>query len=66
MKVLDKIKSSKFEQKFANLMKSGRWNKKNGIVQAMNRLTRLQSLAFLRRIDSPNNEKISSKLESPR
>jgi DNA-directed RNA polymerase beta subunit len=47
-------------------MMTGNWGKKKGVAQMYPRLTFLQSLSFLRRVDAPSSDASTSKLTGPR
>lgn len=60
--VIKQIKPSTIEQGFNNSLATGNWGKKKGVAQALQRLSYLQTLTFLRRIDLPGVDDASNKL----
>ena len=64
--IINQIKPSIIEQGIKSAMMTGNWGKKKGVAQMFPRLTFLQSISFLRRIDAPGGDATSSKLTGPR
>lgn len=64
--IINQIKPSIIEQGIKSAMMTGNWAKKKGVAQMFPRLTYLQSISFLRRVDAPGADASSSKLTGPR
>jgi DNA-directed RNA polymerase beta subunit len=64
--IINQIKPSIIEQGIKSAMMTGNWAKKTGVAQMFPRLTYLQSISFLRRVDAPGADASSSKLTGPR
>ena len=64
--IINQIKPSIIEQGIKSAMMTGNWGKKKGVAQMFPRLTFLQSISFLRRVDAPGSDASSSKLTGPR
>ena len=64
--IINQIKPSIIEQGIKSAMMTGNWGKKKGVAQMFQRLTFLQSISFLRRVDAPSTDASSSKLTGPR
>lgn len=64
--VISNIKPNIIEQGFKAALSTGRWIKRQGVAQMLQRLTYLQTISFLRRIDAPGGDASSGKLTSPR
>jgi DNA-directed RNA polymerase II subunit RPB2 len=62
LNIINQIKPSNIEQGIKSAMMTGNWGKKKGVAQMYPRLTFLQSLSFLRRVDFPNSDTTTSKL----
>lgn len=63
------IKSSIIEHGIRKKLSRGQWPKRDGVAQVLERLTFLQAISFLRRVDSPNNQQkkeVSGRLIGPR
>ena len=66
LNVINQIKPSTIEQNIKSAMMTGNWGKKKGVAQMYPRLTFLQSLSFLRRVDQSTSDSSTSKLTGPR
>jgi DNA-directed RNA polymerase II subunit RPB2 len=66
LNIINQIKPSNIELGIKSAMMTGNWGKKKGVAQMYPRLTFLQSLSFLRRIDAPSTDATTSKLTGPR
>lgn len=66
LNIINQIKPGNIEQGIKSAMMTGNWLKKKGVAQMYPRLTFLQSLSFLRRVDAPPGDTSTSKLTSPR
>ena len=64
--IIHNIKPNTIEQGFMSSLMTGSWIRRKGVAQMMQRLTYLQGISFLRRIDAPSGEASSQKLTSPR
>jgi DNA-directed RNA polymerase II subunit RPB2 len=64
--VISNIKPNIIEQGFKASLSTGHWIDKPGVAQMLQRLTYLQTISFLRRVDAPGGDVSSSKLTSPR
>lgn len=64
--IINQIKPSIIEQGIKSAMLTGNWGKKKGVAQMFPRLTYLQSISFLRRVDAPSADASASKLTGPR
>ena len=66
LNIINQIKPGNIEQGIKSAMMTGNWGKKKGVAQMYPRLTFLQSLSFLRRVDAPPGDSSTMKLTSPR
>lgn len=66
LNIINQIKPSTIEQGIKSAMMTGNWGKKKGVAQPHPRLTYLQSLSILRRVDYPSSDTSTSKLTSIR
>ena len=66
LNIINQIKPGNIEQGIKSAMMTGNWLKKKGVAQIYPRLTFLQSLSFLRRVDAPSGDSTTSKLTGPR
>mgnify|MGYP000476366140 CR=1 FL=1 len=66
MNVISNIKPNIIEQGFKASLSTGHWIRRQGVAQMLQRLTYLQTMAFLRRVDAPGGDASSGKLTSPR
>ncbi len=66
LNIINQIKPANIEQGIKSAMMTGNWGKKKGVAQMYPRLTFLQSLSFLRRVDAPSSDASTSKLTGPR
>ena len=65
--IISKLKPSNIEQAIKSAMMTGNWGKKKGAAQMYQRLTFLQALSFLRRVDASSGSSSSTmKLTGPR
>lgn len=64
--VISNIKPNIIEQGFKASLSTGHWIRRQGVAQMLQRLTYLQTLSFLRRVDAPGGDASSAKLTSPR
>ncbi len=64
--IINQIKPSIIEQGIKSAMLTGNWGKKKGVAQMYPRMTYLQSVSFLRRVDAPSADATASKLTGPR
>ncbi len=66
LNIINQIKANNIEQNIKAAMMTGNWGKKKGVAQMYPRLTFLQSLSFLRRVDQSSSDSSTSKLTGPR
>lgn len=66
LNIIGQFKPSNIEQAIKSAMMTGNWGKKKGVAQMYPRLTFLQSLSFLRRVDAPSSDSTTMKLTGPR
>jgi intein/homing endonuclease len=66
LNIINQIKPGNIEQGIKSAMMTGNWGKKKGVAQMYPRLTFLQSLSFLRRVDAPSSDSSTMKLTGPR
>lgn len=66
LNIINQIKPGNIEQGIKSAMMTGNWLKKKGVAQIYPRLTFLQSISFLRRVDAPSGDSTTSKLTGPR
>lgn len=66
LNIINQIKPGSIEQGIKSSMMTGNWGKKKGVAQMYPRLTFLQSLSFLRRVDAPSGDSSTMKLTGPR
>ena len=66
LNIINQIKPGNIEQGIKSSMMTGNWGKKKGVAQMYPRLTYLQSLSFLRRVDAPGGDSSTRKLTGPR
>lgn len=64
--VISYIKASTIEQGFKASLSTGRWPHRQGVAQVLNRLSYLQTISFLTRVDAPGGDASSAKLTNPR
>jgi DNA-directed RNA polymerase II subunit RPB2 len=64
--IINQIKPNIIEQGIKASLLTGAWPRRKGVAQMLQRFTYLQTIAFLRRIDSPGGDASSSKLTTPR
>jgi DNA-directed RNA polymerase II subunit RPB2 len=66
LNIINQIKPNIIEQGLKAALLTGSWIRRKGVAQMLQRLTYLQTLSFLRRIDAPGGDASTSKLTSPR
>jgi len=64
--VISHIKPNTIEQGLKASLSTGNWIRRQGVSQMLQRLTYLQTISFLRRVDAPSGDASSSKLTYPR
>lgn len=64
--VILNIKPNIIEQGFKASLSTGHWIRRQGVAQMLQRLTYLQTISFLRRVDAPGGDASSAKLTNPR
>lgn len=64
--VITNIKPNIIEQGFKASLSTGHWIRRQGVAQMLQRLTYLQTISFLRRVDAPGGDASSAKLTNPR
>lgn len=64
--IINQIKPNTIEQGLKAALLTGSWIRRKGVAQMLQRLTYVQTLAFLRRVDAPSSDATSVKLTSPR
>ena len=64
--IINQIKPNTIEQGLKASLSTGAWIRKKGVAQMLQRYTYLQTIEFLRRVDTPSGDASSSKLTSPR
>ena len=66
LNIINQIKPGNIEQGIKSAMMTGKFGKRAGVAQMYPRLTFLQSLSFLRRVDAPGGDSSTMKLTGPR
>lgn len=66
LNIINQIKPNIIEQGLKTALLTGAWGKKKGVAQMLQRLSYLQTLSSLRRINSPTVDASTNKLTSPR
>jgi DNA-directed RNA polymerase beta subunit len=66
LNIINQIKPSTVEQGLKSSLLTGNWGKKKGVAQMYPRLTFLQSISVLRRVDAPGSDASTMKLTGPR
>jgi DNA-directed RNA polymerase beta subunit len=66
LNVINQIKPNIIEQGIRASLLTGAWPRRKGVAQMLQRLTYLQTISFLRRVDAPGGDASTSKLTSPR
>jgi len=66
LNIINQIKPSTVEQGLKSSLLTGNWGKKKGVAQMYPRLTFLQSISILRRVDAPSSDASTMKLTGPR
>ena len=64
--IINQIKPNIIEQGLKAALLTGAWGKKKGVAQMLQRLSFLQTISSLRRINSPTVDASTNKLTSPR
>lgn len=64
--IINQIKPNIIEQGLKTALLTGSWIRRKGVAQMLQRLTYLQTLSFLRRIDAPGGDASTNKLTGPR
>lgn len=64
--IIHQIKPNTIEQGLKASLSTGSWIRRKGVAQMLQRLTYLQAISFLRRVDAPSGDASSAKLTSPR
>lgn len=64
--VIAYIKPTTIEQGLKAALSTGKWIRRQGVAQMLQRLTYLQTISFFRRIDAPSGDASSAKLMNPR
>jgi DNA-directed RNA polymerase II subunit RPB2 len=64
--IINQIKPNIIEQGLKTALSTGKWGKKNGVAQMLMRLSYLQMISTLRRINSPTYDASTNKLTGPR
>lgn len=66
LNIIQQIKSNIIEQGLKTALLTGNWGKKKGVAQMLQRLSYLQTVSSLRRINSPTSDASTNKLTAPR
>ena len=66
LNIINQIKPNIIEQGIKKALLKGAWPRRPGVAQMMQRLTYLQGISFLRRIDSSSGSGSATKLTEPR
>ena len=66
LNIINQIKPNTIEQGIKASLLTGAWPRRKGVAQMMQRLTYLQTISFLRRVDAPGGDASTSKLTTPR
>lgn len=64
--IINQIKPNIIEQGLKTALLTGSWIRRKGVAQMLQRLTYLQTLSFMRRIDAPGGDASTNKLTGPR
>jgi len=64
--IINQIKPNIIQQGLKGALSTGAWGKKKGVAQMLQRLSFLQTISSLRRINSPTVDASTNKLTSPR
>ena len=64
--IINNINSNDIEKGLVSAMAIGKFDKTVGVSQVLPRATYIQTILALRRIDSPKNDSVASKLDHPR
>jgi hypothetical protein len=64
--IINQIKPNIIEQGLKTALLTGSWIRRKGVAQMLQRLTYLQTLSFLRRVDAPGGDASTNKLTGPR
>ncbi len=66
LNIINQIKPNTIEQGMKASLLTGAWPRRKGVAQMMQRISYLQTLSFLRRVDAPGGDASTSKLTGPR
>jgi DNA-directed RNA polymerase beta subunit len=66
LNIINQIKPNIIEQGLKSALSTGAWGSRKGVAQMLQRLTYLQTISSLRRINSPTVDASTNKLTSPR
>jgi DNA-directed RNA polymerase II subunit RPB2 len=66
LNIINQIKPNTIEQGIKASLLTGAWPRRKGVAQMMQRISYLQTLSFLRRVDAPGGDASTSKLTGPR
>ncbi len=66
LNIINQIKPNTIEQGIKGSLSTGAWPRRKGVAQVLQRITYVQTICFLRRIDAPGGDASSSKLTGPR
>lgn len=66
LNIITQIKGNIIQQGIKTALLTGTWGKKKGVAQMLQRLSYLQTIASLRRINSPTGDASTNKLTGPR
>lgn len=64
--IINQIKPNIIEQGIKASLSTGAWPRRKGVAQMLQRLTYVQTISFLRRVDTPGGDASTSKLTGPR
>jgi DNA-directed RNA polymerase II subunit RPB2 len=64
--IINNIKPNIIEQGINGALTTGKWIKRQGVAQILQRLTYLYTISLLRRIDAPGSDASTMKLTTPR
>jgi len=66
LSVINHINAKTVEQGLKSSLSTGNWIRRQGVAQMLQRLTYLQTITFLRRVDAPSSGQSADKLPAPR
>lgn len=64
--IINNLKPNIIEQGMTGALSTGRWIRRQGVAQILQRLSYLYTISLLRRIDAPGSDQSTAKLTSPR